>query len=208
MRITPLALAAGLLFSGGKVWAQASPSELEPSRRLEPAARGDARARGPVILRADSVRARPDLEAVAEGNVEFRRGGIVIRADRLSRQAEQAEDLATARGTVRIETPRRGVHRPPSCNCVCSASKATSSSRRSSSRSSVPAAAQNGSTSWAARVRWRPTRSTPAARATAAATPTGCSRRAACGWTSTPTKASPKARCCASWARRSWRCRR
>lgn len=104
MRITPLALAAGLLLGGGKAWAQEAPPDLDPSRRLEPAPRGDAGRRPPIILRADSVRARPDLEAVAEGNVEFRRGGVVIRADRLS--YEQADDLAVARGGVRIETER------------------------------------------------------------------------------------------------------
>jgi LPS-assembly protein len=101
MRLTPLALAAGLLFIGGTTWAQApDPLQLEPSRKLNPPPRGDAASRLPIILRAEELRARPDLEAVADGNVEFRRGGITISADRLS--YEQAEDLASARGNVRV----------------------------------------------------------------------------------------------------------
>lgn len=102
MRITPLALAAGLLLAGGKAGAQESLPDLEASRRLEPAPRGEAARRLPIILRADRVQARPDLDAVAEGEVEFRRGGTVIRADRLS--YDTPEDLASARGRVRIET--------------------------------------------------------------------------------------------------------
>jgi len=100
--LTPLALAAGLLFSGVEAAAQAAdgPITLEPSRKLQAPPRGDAAKRLPIILRAQDIRARPDLEAVAEGDVEFRRGGTVISADRLS--YEQAEDLAVARGHVRI----------------------------------------------------------------------------------------------------------
>ena len=43
---------------------------------------------------------RPDLETVAEGNAEFRRGGLVIRADRLT--YDQPDDLAIAKGSVHI----------------------------------------------------------------------------------------------------------
>ena len=103
MRPTPLALAAGLLIGGGDVLAQAppAPAALEPSRVLQPAPRGEAARRLPSIVRAQSIQARPDLEAIAEGDVEFRQGGTVISADRLI--YEQADDLATARGHVRIE---------------------------------------------------------------------------------------------------------
>src|SRR3954454_18464782 len=103
MRITPLAVAAGLLFSGGATRAQAGgeAGPLGPIRSPQPPVRGDAAQRLPVILRADELRGRPDLEAVAEGNVDFRRGDLSIAADRLS--YEQAEDLAVARGRVRIE---------------------------------------------------------------------------------------------------------
>ncbi len=101
--LTPLALAAGLLCSGVEVWAQApdDAAVLEPSRKLSPPPRGEAAKRLPIILRAQALRARPDIEAVAEGAVEFRRGGTVIGADRLS--YDQVEDLASASGHVRIE---------------------------------------------------------------------------------------------------------
>ena len=73
---------------------------LRPAPALQPLPRGDA-ARGlPIIVQADEIRGRPDLETVAEGNAELRRGGVVIRADRLS--YEQADDLARATGNVRI----------------------------------------------------------------------------------------------------------
>jgi LPS-assembly protein len=54
----------------------------------------------PIELQADSLRGRPDLETVAEGNVELKRGSVVLRADRLS--YDQPSDLARARGNVRI----------------------------------------------------------------------------------------------------------
>jgi len=74
--------------------------ELRMSPELKPLPRGDAGRQLPIILQAQEVRGRPDLETVAEGNVEFRRGGVVIRSDRLT--YEQPEDLAIARGNVRI----------------------------------------------------------------------------------------------------------
>jgi len=49
---------------------------------------------------ADEVRLRPDLDAVAEGRVEFRRAGTVIKADRVT--YDSAEDLAHAKGAVQI----------------------------------------------------------------------------------------------------------
>ena len=67
---------------------------------LQPPARGEASRKLPIILRAQTLSGRPDLDTVAEGNAEFRRGGMVIRADRLS--YDQPEDLAIASGNVRI----------------------------------------------------------------------------------------------------------
>ncbi len=104
MRITPLALAAGLLASGAAVRAQpvATPAtaELQASPQLRPLPRGEA-ARGlPTFLQADKLRIRPDIESVAEGNAEFRRGGLLIRADRLT--YDDAQDLATGTGKVRV----------------------------------------------------------------------------------------------------------
>jgi LPS-assembly protein len=73
---------------------------LAATPQLQPAPGGEAARALPIILRARTIRGRPDLEAVAEGDVEFRRGNTVIRADLLS--YDQAEDLAVARGKVRI----------------------------------------------------------------------------------------------------------
>ena len=54
----------------------------------------------PVFLEGDRLSGRPDLEAVVEGNVVFRKAGTVIRADRL--EYDQPSDLAKASGNVRI----------------------------------------------------------------------------------------------------------
>lgn len=59
-----------------------------------------ATAKPPVTVEANEVRARPDLDAVAEGNALLRNGPIEIRADRLS--YDQATDTARAQGNVRI----------------------------------------------------------------------------------------------------------
>ncbi len=126
MRITPLALAAGLLAGTvvcGAARGQqtavlkpataasapaptpasttaATPAALEPSLLLQALPRGEAARRLPVVIQADSVRSQPDLQTVAEGKVEFRRGGTVIKADRLS--YDTAQDLAGATGHVRV----------------------------------------------------------------------------------------------------------
>jgi LPS-assembly protein len=107
MRITPLALAAGLLVSGGVARSEEAvttpppaATALEPSPALQPLPRGEAARRLPIVLQARSIVSRPDLETLAEGQVEFRRGGLVIRADRLA--YESPLDLASARGHVRV----------------------------------------------------------------------------------------------------------
>ncbi|MFN7724897.1 MAG: LPS-assembly protein LptD [Rubrivivax sp.] len=121
MRPTPLALAAGLLFSGAAAQAQGSPAPaaapasspvpaagtawpalpLQPALALRPLPRGEAAKQLPIILRARSATARPDIEAVADGDVEFRRGGTVIGAEHL--RYDHVADEVTARGQVRIE---------------------------------------------------------------------------------------------------------
>ncbi|MEO6362075.1 MAG: putative LPS assembly protein LptD, partial [Caldimonas sp.] len=78
--------------------APASAVELRTADVLHAPARGEASRRLPIILRADTLRGRPDLDAEAEGDVEFRRGAVVIRADRLT--YDQAQDLARATGKV------------------------------------------------------------------------------------------------------------
>lgn len=83
-----------------------APLHLQPSPRIAPPPRGDAARNRSIVLRADRVRARPDLETIAEGNVEFRGAGSVIRADRIS--YDSAEDRARALGNVRIS--RDGNH--------------------------------------------------------------------------------------------------
>ena len=102
-RLTTLAASLAALLAT-PAWAQASgpdePIELRPSSLLQPPARGEASRRLPIILRAQKLSGRPDLDATAEGDAEFRRAGVVVRADRLS--YDQAEDLAVAHGSVRI----------------------------------------------------------------------------------------------------------
>ena len=73
---------------------------LQASPSLQPPPRGDAAKQLPIILLARELRGRPDLETVAEGDAELRRGGLVIRADRLS--YDPADDLALARGHVGV----------------------------------------------------------------------------------------------------------
>ena len=73
---------------------------LQLSHTLAAPPRGEATKQLPIVLLAREVRGRPDLETIAEGDAEFRRGGIVLRADRLS--YDHPEDLAVARGNVRI----------------------------------------------------------------------------------------------------------
>jgi LPS-assembly protein len=101
--LTPLAASLAAMLAGS-VCAQTEgagePIELRASPTLHPPPRGDAARRLPIRLDAQTVTASPDLDAVAEGNAEFRRGGTKISADRL--RYEQAEDLATAIGHVRI----------------------------------------------------------------------------------------------------------
>src|SRR5574340_420794 len=73
---------------------------LKPSTALAPPPGGDAASRRPSFLSADSLRLTPDIDADANGDVEFRHAGTVIRADSL--HYDNAEDRATARGAVRI----------------------------------------------------------------------------------------------------------
>ncbi|MEP7138204.1 MAG: LPS assembly protein LptD [Caldimonas sp.] len=80
--------------------AAASGIELRQADVLTSPPRGDAARRLPIILRAREIRSRPNLDAEALGDVEFRRGATVIHADRLT--YDEAEDLARATGHVVI----------------------------------------------------------------------------------------------------------
>ncbi len=75
-------------------------ASLEPSTRLAPPPRAEAARRLPIVLQARTLTTQPDLQAVAEGEVEFRRGGLVIRADRLAYDA--VRDTASASGGVSV----------------------------------------------------------------------------------------------------------
>ncbi len=86
--------------------AQASAPALEPSRELQPLPRGEAARQLPIVLRARQISGQPGAQTVAEGEVEFRRGGVVIQADRLS--YDVPGDLARAQGGVEIL--REGQH--------------------------------------------------------------------------------------------------
>jgi LPS-assembly protein len=83
-----------------------APLRLIPSRELAPPPRGDAARGRSVVVRADRVQSRPELDLVAEGHVEFRRAGTVIRADRIT--YDSPEDRANAKGNVRVS--RDGNH--------------------------------------------------------------------------------------------------
>lgn len=85
--------------------ASAPSSPLVEARRLQSPPRGEAARALPIVLQARTLRGQPDIDTVAEGDVEFRRGGTVIRADRIA--YDVPEDRAQATGGVRIE--REGV---------------------------------------------------------------------------------------------------
>jgi LPS-assembly protein len=100
--VTPATPAARLL-GGPAVAPSLTPAQthpqLEPSARLRPASREPAR-RGPIVLQAQTLESRPDRDLDAQGNVEFRQGGLVIRADRI--RYDNLTDRARAEGQVRI----------------------------------------------------------------------------------------------------------
>jgi LPS-assembly protein len=93
-------LAALVVSTAGHAAQPADPQPLEPSTVLLPPPRGDAARQLPIVLQAREIRGQPGLETSAQGDVEFRRGRLVIRADRLAYDAPL--DLATAQGRVRV----------------------------------------------------------------------------------------------------------
>ncbi|MDP1912257.1 LPS-assembly protein LptD [Brevundimonas sp.] len=62
--------------------------------------RAEAARQLPIVLQAQKITSQPDLQTVAEGQVEFRRAGLVIRAERITYDSPQ--DLARATGQVRV----------------------------------------------------------------------------------------------------------
>jgi LPS-assembly protein len=113
MRSFTLALAAALPFIPTTAWGQASAaasasaasapagaSALRPSPALRPLPKGEQADELPTLIRAQSILSQPDFVSRADGDVEFRRGGLVVRADHLS--YDNATDTAVAQGGVRI----------------------------------------------------------------------------------------------------------
>jgi len=103
-RLSPVAVATALAAAGlapGLAFAaDDTRAGLTPSTTLQPLPRGEAARRLPIVLQARRLSSQPDLQALAEGDVEFRRGGLVIQADRLA--YDTPLDLANARGHVRV----------------------------------------------------------------------------------------------------------
>ena len=109
---TPLAMAAALCCAqagaqpapaapAASAAAASSPAASSPAAAsATPAAAAASPAGQPVLLQADRISGRPDLDAVAEGNAELQRGPLTIRANKLS--YDSVGDLARAQGNVRI----------------------------------------------------------------------------------------------------------
>ena len=102
---TPLAAAALAALLALSAHAQGAeplgePIQLKATPALAPPARGETARRMPIFLQADEVGGVPDLEATAEGHVQFRRAGVSISTDKL--RYELPDDLAIATGHVRI----------------------------------------------------------------------------------------------------------
>jgi LPS-assembly protein len=76
------------------------PLRLKATPMLQEKIEAQDSKRLPTFVSGDRVTGRPDLETVIEGNAQLRRGGTLIRADRL--EYYQPDDLARARGNVRI----------------------------------------------------------------------------------------------------------
>jgi LPS-assembly protein len=101
--LTPIALLAAALWPAAPLRAQQAaeaPIVLKPAPMLTETVPAGARREQPTIVFGDRISGRTDLETVIEGGAELRRGDTVIRADRM--EYHQADDLARARGNVRI----------------------------------------------------------------------------------------------------------
>lgn len=84
--LRPLAWAAA--WCTAAAWAQAPASDTADEDRL------------PVTIEARELRGRPDLETIAEGEVDLRRGPTAVRADRV--EYDHVQGIARARGHVRV----------------------------------------------------------------------------------------------------------
>ena len=73
---------------------------LRIDRELSPLPRGPLAAQLPAYVRAQRIEVQPEAQATAEGQVEFRRGGAVLEADRIDYRYR--DDRLHARGRVQI----------------------------------------------------------------------------------------------------------
>ena len=74
---------------------------LATSPRLQGTPSGDeVRQQAPLYFRADELSGQPGVQVQADGRVELRHAGVVLRADQL--RYDFAEDLAVAQGRVRV----------------------------------------------------------------------------------------------------------
>ncbi len=97
------ALAAALLACGGAAGAQATAGGQGLALRLETELREDnlvSDAPRPTFARGDAVTGRQGRETTLEGDAEIRRGGTVVRADRIT--LYETDDEVVAVGNVRI----------------------------------------------------------------------------------------------------------
>ncbi len=105
----PAWAAAACLLVAGAAAGQSRPAAA-PSVAAASAPARAASAAPSIELRAQEIRGRPDLETIAQGDVELRRGALTVLADWLS--YEQAEDVAWARGHVQVRNPT-GIYTGP-----------------------------------------------------------------------------------------------
>jgi LPS-assembly protein len=104
----PVAWAVALLcVAGMSAWAQTGLTpgaelglKLQSTRQLQEKFTPEQRKGMPSYVLGDRITGRPELETVIDGNAEFRRSGIVLRADRI--EYYQPDDLAKMRGQVYI----------------------------------------------------------------------------------------------------------
>ena len=101
----PLPLAAAVLLAWTSAHgADATTAEPAPPLRLQtelsPYPKGPAAEQAPIVIRARTLNGTTAGRTVAEGEVEFRRAGTVLRADRI--EYDFLDDRVTARGQVRI----------------------------------------------------------------------------------------------------------
>lgn len=101
-KLRPLALAVAVAVGGAvaPAWADEGIG-LRLQRELLPRAT-DLDAHVPAFIRGDRIDSVLDRELVIEGGAELRRGGLMLRADRIKYQ--QVEDQLDATGNVRLQT--------------------------------------------------------------------------------------------------------